>query len=398
MGPSNDIPASESSSFEGFALSDKSSLVSLARDGHAFLFRVHSASSGSPLIPEHGFVAPLFQSKDPGVEELRRTARNNVVNEAIRHVFAWEFVRHSTPFISASLSFGRALWNACYRRHRRQRHPHEAYEPIYISVILLSQVIAHSYAETAPRVLRRREEDNGYPYQPIGTMVKQLGLYEPPRLREYEDAVRFSSIAHEVLVWGRVPASSIVATINLEDLLPILPLRFRILDLSNDSAHSNPSSPLPFDVHDIWSLRNTYPRMCREAIASEISLEEIAETSLVIARTILLPWLGANLERDPYRTARTLEVLALHIARWPERSQPPQPSPFSPSDKFAEAYAKASKRDQRRSELLHDRGRSILLDLKPRADRLSLAYSDPFRDPEPDSNLQSPASESVRSR
>ncbi|KZT38580.1 hypothetical protein SISSUDRAFT_1046718 [Sistotremastrum suecicum HHB10207 ss-3] len=402
MGPSNDMRP-EATAFEGFTLSDKSSLVSLARNGHSFLFRVHSASSASPLLPEHGFIAPLFQSKSPDAEDRKISARNNVVNEAIRHVFAWEFVRESTPFISASLSFGRALWNACYRRHRRRhadRHaPDRPYQPTYISVILLSQVLAQSYAETAPRVLRRREEDDGYPYLPVGTMVKQLGLYEPPRMREYEDAVRFSSIAHEVLVWGRIPASSIVATIDVEDLLPILPPRFRIVDLSRPpDIHS---SPVPFDVNDVWSLRNTYPRMCREALAMESSLEDIAASSLSIARAILLPWLGTNLERDPYRTAKTLEVLALHIAQWPERSNSSSHVSHYDSVESKRLLSNAEQRDGYLAELLRDRGRTILLDLKPNANRASIAlsrYSDPFRDPDPESTVQSPASESIRSR
>ncbi|KDQ56704.1 hypothetical protein JAAARDRAFT_36195 [Jaapia argillacea MUCL 33604] len=286
-------------------------------ENNPFLFRVYTPR---PL-------SPFFDSTDPffvGQSFREKTdVRPSTVtyDDAVRHL-DWT-TRSTSPFISASYSFAWAIWEAVRRYKINVKHD--------VEIAIIDAKAVAGRAVTALEVLSNCEPDE--------------------RHENHWKFYRFAHEAQDVLVFGYIPGTAVLASIPLLSILPSLPSYFLRNPITPDLASSNLPHPLkplrphlphsrssslsststissdPFSelLWDTTQRKYSYRQFCRDASdkfhrgSSERRLADTTAGSVRLAVCLMRPWFHEKSMDDMEWGTEMLYRLALLIASWPGR-------------------------------------------------------------------------------
>ncbi|KAI0083781.1 hypothetical protein BDY19DRAFT_987807 [Irpex rosettiformis] len=198
--------------------------------------------------------------------------------------------RAASPFISTSFSFAWALWEAIRRYHTGIKHNVE------IAVIDARAVADRS--TTAVELLMKASSKE--------------------RHKDHWKWYRFALESQDVLVWGHIPGTAILASIPLLQILNRLPSYFLCHNI-NDAK----DSPLFRLGWDFAQKKPNYRQFCQVIserflqMPVEKRLRDTTAGSVRLAIALLRPYFHKHISDD--FTAATLHVynLSYVIAQWP---------------------------------------------------------------------------------
>ncbi|KAJ7479594.1 hypothetical protein FB451DRAFT_1556490 [Mycena latifolia] len=266
---------------------------------NVFLFRVYTPHPRVSGCSEPPFLAPKFDrcfasgDHSPSPEPPRPTYA-----DAARHM-DWT-TRHSSRYVSASLSLMWAVWEALRRYHFGMKHD------VQIAVIDAGAVVERAV-----------------------TVVELL--QSVPAIERHESHwkwYRFANESQSVLIYGAIPQHAILASVPLLHILDNLPSY-----CLRPSTDSPPATPIQ-RVSWVYPTANpSYRRFCAAQTASFLSAAPEARFSdstaaaVQLALALLGPWfhwmlrLRAAHENHPaiFRDAAVAKVseLGRAIALWP---------------------------------------------------------------------------------
>ncbi|KAH9171800.1 hypothetical protein EDB89DRAFT_1851986 [Lactarius sanguifluus] len=198
--------------------------------------------------------------------------------------------KSSSPFVTTSFSFAWAIWEAT---RRYKSNPKQAIE---IAVIDAKAVAGR--AVTALELLRK-----GSPKE---------------RHQDHWKWYRFATEAQDVLIYGYVPGTAVLASIPILSLVPKLPSYF--LDPNPDEEDKSFFSNLTWDV---TQQRSGYQQFCQQMSeqflrsSAEVRLRDTTTSSVRLAMCFLRPWFQKHALKDFQGAVDNVAELAYIIARWP---------------------------------------------------------------------------------
>ncbi|EIW79645.1 hypothetical protein CONPUDRAFT_106280 [Coniophora puteana RWD-64-598 SS2] len=258
-----------------------------------FLFRVYTPKSHARPESEPFFVGQKYNSSYSDAPETLESpsgasvAELSTYRDVVQHM-DWT-QRHMSPYISSSFSFTWAIWEAA-RRYR-----HGVKHDIHIAVIDARAL--EGRAATALELLRKSDPSD--------------------RHADHWKWYRFAQESQDVLVYGSVPRSAVIATVPLLSLVEKLPSYFR-----SDKEHN---SLFPFDSLS-WNTMDrkaSFRQFCQDmsnqflSLSQEVRMREATSGSLKLAMAFLRPWFHHTIAEDFHKATSTVARLALIVAQWP---------------------------------------------------------------------------------
>ncbi|OJT04195.1 hypothetical protein TRAPUB_5147 [Trametes pubescens] len=265
-------------------------------ESNPFLFRVHTPKEPSPFYDntEPYFVGPTFADNVSGsafrastVSPYRAPSTYTYADVA-RHM-DWT-TRASSPFVSTSFSFAWAIWEATRRYHHGMKHSVE------IAVIDAKALVGR--AVTAVELLRE-----GVPKD---------------RHADHWKWYRYGLEAQDVLVYGYIPGTAVLASVPLVHVLPKLPSY--MLNPEPSLLKDTPVSRVawPYD-----RKKHTYKAFCQDMsdrflrLPADRRTRDTSVGAVRLAIALLRPWFH-RLATDDFTTCTaTANELALSVSRWP---------------------------------------------------------------------------------
>ncbi|KAF7790648.1 hypothetical protein EIP86_001604 [Pleurotus ostreatoroseus] len=267
--------------------------------GNPFLFRVHTPRAQPPEYDSSEpyfvgakysdeFSSAAISSSSPRSQPTEPASSTCTYADVVRHL-DWT-TRQSSPYISASFSFAWAIWEAIRRYHANVKHDVE------IAVIDARAVSDRSI--TAVELLMR-----GSPKE---------------RHRDHWKWYRFALESQDVLVWGHIPGSAVLASIPLLQILNKLPSYFLYHDVSE--AKDSPLFKLGWDY---TRKKPSYRQFCQAmtdrfmAMSVERRLRDTTVGSVRLALAFLRPFFHRVVSEDFSKSSTHVSELAYVIAQWP---------------------------------------------------------------------------------
>ncbi|OCH94614.1 hypothetical protein OBBRIDRAFT_789091 [Obba rivulosa] len=268
-------------------------------DNNPFLFRVHTprrtTTSRHDTEPcfvgqlfSDSFASSTFRGASPQSPSSRLSPSVGTYADVANHL-DWT-TRSTSPYVSTSFSFAWAIWEATRRYHHSLKHSVE------IAVIDAKGVSGR--AVTAVELLR------------------QAGPKE--RHKDHWKWYRFALEAQDVLIWGHIPETAVLASIPLTDVLNKLPPYF--LSRDTPDAKDSPMSRLGWDY---TRKKPSYRQFSQEMadrflrLSVERRIRDSTTGSIRLALCLLRPWFHRLALEDFASTTATASELAYVIARWP---------------------------------------------------------------------------------
>ncbi|KAH9927999.1 uncharacterized protein BXZ73DRAFT_48704 [Epithele typhae] len=265
-------------------------------DSNPFLFRLHTPKEPSPFYDatEPYFVAQAFA--DDVSESAFRSTKISPYRPPASYSYAdvsrhmdWT-TRSSSPFVTASFSFAWAVYEATRRYHHGMKHS--------IEIAVIDAKALSGRAVTAAELLRKATPEE--------------------RHKDHWKWYRYALEAQDVLIWGYVPGSAVLASIPLTQILPRLPSYF----LAPDPSHIK-ETPISRVGWAYDQKKYTYRTFCQDMSEHFLRLpvdRRIRDTSagaVRLAIAFLRPWFH-KMATDDFTTATaTACVLAQMVSRWP---------------------------------------------------------------------------------
>ncbi|KAI0943496.1 hypothetical protein AcW1_002647 [Taiwanofungus camphoratus] len=269
-------------------------------DSNPFLFRVHTPpKETSPFYDrtEPYFVGPLFGeafssatlcSRDPSSPSPFRSPPKSTYADVARHL-DWT-TRASSPYVSASFSFAWAIWEATRRYHHSMKHS--------IEIAIIDAKAVSGRAVTAAELLRQGASKD--------------------RHQDHWKWYRFALESQDVLVWGYVPGTAVLASVPLMQVLSKLPSYFLCPDPS--ALKDTPMGRLGWDY---LKKKPSYRQFCQDTsdrflrMNVDRRLRDTTAGSARLALSLLRPWFHKLAADDFVSATVAVSELALVIARWP---------------------------------------------------------------------------------
>ncbi|THH11449.1 hypothetical protein EW146_g8044 [Bondarzewia mesenterica] len=271
-----------------------------------FLFRVYTPKPLSPFFDssEPYFIGQKFKNKyrysvqdfqmiSPTTNrpDLSGPMGSGSYADVANHMDGTK--KESSPYVTTSFSFAWAIWEASRRYNGSMRHDVE------IAVIDARAVAGR--AVTALELLRKGSPKERHP--------------------DHWKWYRFATEAQDVLVYGYVPGTAVLASIPILSILPKLPSYF----LRPNSGDA------PADKHDSygdlsWNLaqqRPSYQQFCQQMSEQflrssvDLRLRDTTAGAVRLAMCFLRPWFQKHALKDFQGAVGTVSELAYIMARWP---------------------------------------------------------------------------------
>ncbi|KAH9947764.1 hypothetical protein B0H21DRAFT_691332 [Amylocystis lapponica] len=268
-------------------------------ESNPFLFRVHTPKEQSPFYDrtEPYFVGQLFSdafssstihSRSPTSPSPYRSPAKSTYADVARHL-DWT-TRSSSPYVSCSFSFAWAIWEATRRYHHSMKHS--------VEIAVIDAKALTGRAVTAVELLRQGDAKD--------------------RHKDHWRWYRYATEAQDVLVWGYIPGTAVLASIPLTQVLNRLPSYF----LSAD-APDGADSPMARIGWDYARKKPSYRQFCQEVsdrflrLSLDRRLRDTTAGSVRLALCLLRPWFH-KLVLDDFTVATVSACdLALVMSRWP---------------------------------------------------------------------------------
>lgn len=275
-------------------------------DHNPFLFRVYTPKPLSPFFDssepffigqkfKHNYRYSVqdFQLMSPtGTKPDQAGLMNSGSYADVANHMDWT-KKSSSPYVSTSFSFAWAIWEATRRYRGNTGHGVE------IAVIDARAVAGR--AVTALELLRKGSPNERHP--------------------DHWKWYRFATEAQDVLVYGYVPGTAVLASIPILSILPKLPSYFLRPD----------SDEVPFDKHGVfddlsWDVSAQYPsyqhfcqQMSEQFLRSsvDVRLRDTTAGAVRLAMCFLRPWFQKHALKDFHGCVDTVAELAYIMARWP---------------------------------------------------------------------------------
>ena len=129
---------------------------------------------------------------------------------------------------------------------------------------------------------------------------------------------RFATEAQDVLIYGYVPGTAVLASVPILSIVPKLPSYF--LDPNPDEQDKSFFSNLTWDV---TQQRSGYQQFCQQMSEqflrspTEVRLRDTTTSSVRLAMCFLRPWFQKHALKDFQGAVDYVAELAYIIARWP---------------------------------------------------------------------------------
>lgn len=266
-------------------------------ESNPFLFRVYTPKEPSPFYDrtEPYFIGPRFAEDFASSSFNSQDASNSPYRsppvstyaDAVQHL-DWTS-RSSSPYVSTSFSFAWAIWEATRRYHHGVKHSVE------IAVIDARAVCGR--AVTAVELLRKADPKD--------------------RHQDHWKWYRYALEAQDVLVWGYIPGTAVLASIPLSQVLTKLPSYFLCADSSDTK-----DSPLGRLGWDYMTKKPSYRQFCQDMserflrLPADRRLRDTTAGSVRLALCHLRPWFHELALKDFTTATVTVCELAFVIARW----------------------------------------------------------------------------------
>ncbi|KAH9903482.1 hypothetical protein C8Q73DRAFT_722285 [Cubamyces lactineus] len=265
-------------------------------DSNPFLFRVHTPKEPSPFYDntEPYFVGQMFADNvsssafRASTMSPYRAPSSYTYADVARHM-DWT-TRATSPYVSTSFSFAWAIWEATRRYHHGMKHSVE------IAVIDAKALVGR--AVTAVELLRDSTPKD--------------------RHKDHWKWYRYAMEAQDVLVYGYVPGTAVLASVPLVQLLAKLPSY-----MLNPDPSPLKDTPISRIAWNYESKKYSYKLFCQEMsdrflrMSVDRRMRDTTAGSVRLAIAILRPWFH-KLASDDFTTATASACeLALGIARWP---------------------------------------------------------------------------------
>ncbi|OBZ76495.1 hypothetical protein A0H81_03164 [Grifola frondosa] len=266
-------------------------------DSNPFLFRVYTPKEASQSndSTEPYFTGQLF-TDDFSSSAFRSTSSPSPYRSPSTCTYAdvaqhmdWT-TKSSSPYVSTSFSFAWAIWEATRRYHHSMKHS--------VEIAVIDAKALSGRAVTAVDVLAQAAPKD--------------------RHKDHWKWYRFALEAQDVLVWGYIPSTAVLASIPLTQILNKVPSYL----LSPDSCDAK-DSPLSRLGWDYANRKPSYRQFCQDLserflrMPVDRRLRDTTAGAVRLALCFLHPWFH-HLARDDFTAATaTACELALVIARWP---------------------------------------------------------------------------------
>ncbi|PCH36874.1 hypothetical protein WOLCODRAFT_140621 [Wolfiporia cocos MD-104 SS10] len=197
--------------------------------------------------------------------------------------------RSQSPYISTSFSFAWAIWEATRRYHHGVKHD--------VEIAVIDAKCVASRAVTAVELLRTAAPQDPHP--------------------DHWKWYRYALEAQDVLVWGYIPGSAVLASIPLSEVLNKLPSYF----LCPDSPDAK-TSPLGRLGWDYARKRPSFRQFCQDMttrflhMPPERRLRDTTAGAVRLALCHLRPWFHRRALENFADAAGTVGALACVVARW----------------------------------------------------------------------------------
>ncbi|KAI0372373.1 hypothetical protein BV20DRAFT_939974 [Pilatotrama ljubarskyi] len=290
-----ELPAQERHALPQYGFGPEVSFEQLV-ESNSFLFRVHTPKEPSPFYDntEPYFVGQMFADnvsssafRGSTVSPYRAPSSYTYADVA-RHM-DWT-TRATSPFVSTSFSFAWAIWEATRRYHHGMKHS------IEIAVIDAKALVGR--AVTAVELLRE-----GAPKD---------------RHQDHWKWYRYALEAQDVLVYGYIPGTAVLASVPLVQLLTKLPSY--MLNPEQSPLKDTPISRVAWDYE---RKKYTYKLFCQDMserflrLSLDRRMRDTTAGAVRLAIGMLRPWFH-KLATDDFTTCTaSASELALGIARWP---------------------------------------------------------------------------------
>ncbi|KAI0752660.1 hypothetical protein C8Q80DRAFT_1267178 [Daedaleopsis nitida] len=265
-------------------------------DSNPFLFRVHTPKEPSPFYDntEPYFVGQAFADnvsasafRAPSVSPYRAPSTYTYADVS-RHM-DWT-TRATSPYVSTSFSFAWAIFEATRRYHHGMKHA--------VEIAIIDAKALSGKAVTAVELLRQGEPKD--------------------RHLDHWKWYRYALEAQDVLIWGYVPGTAVLASIPLTHILPKLPSY--LLNPEPSNVQDTPISRVGWDYE---RKKFSYRVFCQEMsdrflrMPLDRRLRDTSAGAVRLAIALLRPWFH-RMATDDFTTATASACeLALGIARWP---------------------------------------------------------------------------------
>ncbi|KAI0267489.1 hypothetical protein BC834DRAFT_79765 [Gloeopeniophorella convolvens] len=265
-----------------------------------FLFRVYTPKPLSPFFDSsepffigqkfknnYRYTVQDFQAMSPSSGLPDQSSMPTSYSDVANHM-DWT-KKTSSPFVTTSFSFAWAIWEATRRYKGNSKHE------IEIAVIDARAVAGR--AVTALELLRK------------GTPKER----HPDHWKWY----RFATEAQDVLIYGYVPGTAVLASIPILSIIPKLPSYF---------LNPNPDEDKSFFSSITWDVtqqRSGYQQFCQQMSeqflrsSAEVRLRDTTSSSVRLAMCFLRPWFQKYALKDFQGAVDYVAELAYIIARWP---------------------------------------------------------------------------------
>ncbi|CAL1710001.1 unnamed protein product [Somion occarium] len=267
-------------------------------EGNPYLFRVHTPKAHPPHYDgsEPYFVGSKFNNTfssaaiySPCPPLASSGSISNIsYADVVKHL-DWS-TRSESPYISTSFSFAWAIWEATRRYHINIKHD--------VEVAIIDASALADRAVTAAEVLMK-----GSPKE---------------RHKDHWKWYRFALEAQDVLVWGYIPGSAVLASIPLLQIVSRLPSYFLYPDISDSK-----DSPLARLGWDYTRKKPSFRQFCQAMsdrflrMPMDKRLRDTTAGSVRLALALLRPYIHRHIS-DDFTTATTHVCdLAYIISCWP---------------------------------------------------------------------------------
>ncbi|KAI0075308.1 hypothetical protein K474DRAFT_1664356 [Panus rudis PR-1116 ss-1] len=267
-------------------------------EGNPYLFRVHTPRAHPPQYDasEPYFVGPKYSDtlssaaiKSPIPSSSPKNPAASLTYADVAQHLDWT-TRSESPYVSTSFSFAWAVFEAIKRYHVNVKHDVE-----------IAVIDARSVADRAV------------------TAVELLMKGSPrERHKDHWKWYRFAVEAQDVLVWGYIPGSSILASVPLLQIIPKLPSYFLYPDVSD--SKDTPLSRLSWDyTHRKPNFRQFCQLMSDRflKLSMDKRMRDTTVGSVRLAMCLLRPYIHKHISDDFTNATTHVCDLAYVIACWP---------------------------------------------------------------------------------
>ncbi|EPT01982.1 hypothetical protein FOMPIDRAFT_1119131 [Fomitopsis schrenkii] len=269
-------------------------------NSNPFLFRVHTPRELSPFYDRTDpyFIGPRFESdfasstfsSQASSPSPFRSPPTPTYADAVQHM-DWT-TRSSSPYVSTSFSFAWAIWEATRRYHHNMKHS--------VEIAIIDARAVASRAVTAVELLRQADPKD--------------------RHADHWKWYRFALEAQDVLIWGYIPGTAVLASVPLSQLSTKLPSYFLLPDAP--TSPDGKDTPLARLAWDYTRKKPSYRQFCQDMsdrflrMPVDRRLRDTTAGAVRLALCHLRPWFHRLALEDFTTATATACELAFVVARW----------------------------------------------------------------------------------